>query len=35
MRYTGPGRSPWPMVATIAIAVIVVIGVYLLFFQAR
>lgn len=35
MRYTGPGRSPWPLITTIAVVVIAIVVVYLLFFQAR
>ncbi len=35
MRATGPGKSPWPMVATVAIAVIAIIAIYLIFFQGR
>jgi hypothetical protein len=33
VRYTGPGRSPWPLIATIVVVVIAVALVYLLFFQ--
>lgn len=35
MRYTGPNRSIWPLVATIALAALVIIALYLLFFQPR
>ncbi len=35
MRYTGPNRSIWPLLATAVLAVLVIIAVYLLFFQPR
>jgi len=33
MRYQGSGRSPWPIVLAVVVAVIAVIAIYLLFFQ--
>jgi len=35
VRYTGPGRSPWPTIATIVVAAIVIVLIYLWFFQSR
>lgn len=35
VRYSGPGRSPWPVVATIVVAIVVVVALYLLFVQGR
>jgi len=35
MRYQGPTRSPWTIIAIIAAVVIVVVVVYLLFLQPR
>jgi len=35
MRVTGPGRSPWPVIGSVAIAVIAIIAIYLIFLQGR
>jgi disulfide bond formation protein DsbB len=35
MRYQGPSRSPWPIIAVVVIAVIVVVALYFLFLQPR
>jgi hypothetical protein len=33
MRYQGPGRSPWPIIALVAVVVIAALAIYLLFLQ--
>ncbi len=35
VRYSGPGRSPWPFVVTVVVAIVVLVALYLLFVQGR
>jgi uncharacterized protein involved in exopolysaccharide biosynthesis len=35
VRYTGPGRSPWQMIAVVAIVIVAIAALYLLILQPR
>jgi len=35
VRYTGPNRSPWPVIAGVVVAIVVIAAIYLLILQPR